>query len=149
MEWYCQSFAELSAKHMYQILKLRQDVFVVEQDCAFPDIDGIDPEVWHFYGVDNDEVVAYTRLIDTEVSYPNALSIGRVVVAPGARGTGLSYELMERSILEVRKLFGNQDIKIGAQSHLAGMYGKLGFIQSSDEYLEDGIPHITMTLKSQ
>jgi ElaA protein len=134
---------------MYQILKLRQDVFVVEQDCAFPDIDGIDPEVWHFYGVNNDEVVAYTRLIDTGVSYPNALSIGRVVVAPGARGTGLSYELMERSILEVRKLFGNQDIKIGAQSHLAGMYGKLGFIQSSDEYLEDGIPHITMTLKSQ
>ncbi|WP_298636187.1 GNAT family N-acetyltransferase [uncultured Umboniibacter sp.] len=149
MEWYCQSFAELSAKHMYQILKLRQDVFVVEQDCAFPDIDGIDPEVWHFYGVDNDEVVAYTRLIDAGISYSAALSIGRVVIVPEARGTGLSYELMERSIIEVRKLFGNHDIKIGAQSHLAGMYGKLGFIQSSDEYLEDGIPHITMTLKGE
>ncbi|RMA81333.1 GNAT family N-acetyltransferase [Umboniibacter marinipuniceus] len=149
MEWHCQSFAGLSAKHMYQILKLRQDVFVVEQDCAFPDIDGIDPDVWHFYAVDDDEVVAYTRLIDAGISYPGAISIGRVVVAPAARGNGFSYELMDRSILQARTLFGNQPIKIGAQSHLAGMYGKLGFAQSSDEYLEDGIPHIEMTLEAQ
>ena len=146
MEWHCQPFVSLSAEHMYQVLLLRQSVFIVEQNCAFPDIDGIDPEVLHFYAVDNKRIVAYTRLIDIDISYPGATSIGRVVVAPDYRGRGLSYDLMERSIAQARASFGEYPIKIGAQSHLKHMYEKMGFVQSSDEYVEDDILHIEMTL---
>jgi ElaA protein len=140
-------FDELTMRELYALLKLRQDVFIVEQACAFPDIDGKDPIAMHLLMYLDNELVGYTRLFDMGQSYADALAIGRVVVAPKARGTGMSYTLMKHSIVRAFQCFGKNDIKIGAQAHLAKMYGKLGFVQSSDEYDEDGIAHIEMLYK--
>ena len=140
-------FDELTMRELYELLKLRQDVFIVEQDCAFPDIDGKDPIALHLLMYRDRRLVGYTRLFDVGQSYSDALASGRVVVAPEARGTGLSYALMKHSIDRAFQCFGKNDIKIGAQAHLENMYGKLGFVQSSDEYDEDGIAHIEMLYK--
>ena len=144
MSWELKKFADLTNKELHDIFRLRVDIFIVEQNCPYPEIDGKDPKSLHLIYKENDEIVAYARLLPPGVSYDEA-SIGRVVVAESRRGTGLGYELLEQSVkLSVAEY--NQPIKIGAQAHLEKYYGSAGFIKVSDVYLEDDIPHIDMLL---
>ena len=141
--WHCKAFNELTPGELYSILQLRNEVFIVEQNCPYQDCDGKDQHSQHFMGWQQDKLVAYTRLIPAGVVY-NEVSIGRVVTSPSVRGTKTGKELMRRSIDKIRELYGKNSIKIGAQLYLKRFYESLGFIQCSDTYLEDGIEHIKM-----
>ena len=143
IKWFCKKFTELEVSELYEIMKLRSEVFVVEQNCVYLDADGKDEESYHFYAVENKSFVAYTRLLPPGLSYLEA-SIGRVLTAPSERRRGLGIELMEKSISKTKELFDTQTIKIGAQLYLQSFYEGLGFKQCSDVYDEDGIPHIAM-----
>jgi ElaA protein len=142
-QWLLKKFEALTPFELYAILQLRNEVFVVEQNCVFQDADDKDQTSWHLMGMQDDKLVAYTRLVPPGVSYAEP-SIGRVVTSPQVRGTGIGKELMQRSIDECYRLFGEQPIKIGAQYYLKQFYGSLGFAQVSEIYLEDGIEHIYM-----
>jgi ElaA protein len=145
LTWICKKFDELTVYELYKILRLRNEIFVVEQNCVFQDADNKDQRAYHFMGTDSRELIAYTRLIPPGISYDEA-SIGRVVIAGEARGTGLGRELMQASINELYIKWGKQPIKIGAQLYLKKFYESLGFQQSSPVYIEDGIDHIEMIL---
>lgn len=145
MIWTCKTFSELTVYELYAILHLRNEVFVVEQNCVFQDADNKDQHSFHYMGWRQDRLVAYTRLVPPGVSYKEP-SIGRVVTSPAARGQGTGQDLMKRSIEECKKLFGNTPIRIGAQLYLKKFYMSFGFIQAGDIYLEDGIEHIEMIL---
>jgi ElaA protein len=142
-QWLLKKFEALTPFELYAILQLRNEVFVVEQNCVFQDADDKDQASWHLMGMQDDKLVAYTRLVPPGVSYAEP-SIGRVVTSPQVRGMGIGKELMQRSIDECYRLFGEQPIKIGAQYYLKQFYGSLGFAQVSEIYLEDGIEHIYM-----
>lgn len=144
LTWTLKPFPDLTLPELYALLQLRSEVFVVEQTCAFQDIDGQDQAAFHLLGhTDTGELAAYTRLFGAGISYPEA-SIGRVVVAPKYRRYGLGRELLRESIAAVATLFGAQPIQIGAQLYLQEFYESFGFRQVGDGYLEDGIPHIHM-----
>lgn len=143
IKWYCKKFDELTAHELYAILQLRNIVFIVEQNCAYPDIDNKDQQSQHYMGWKEGVLVAYTRLLPPGVSY-SCCSIGRVVTAPSARGEGTGRLLMEKSIQKCTELFGDGSIKIGAQLYLKKFYESLGFRQTSEIYDEDGIDHIEM-----
>ena len=144
MQWIVKTFEELTTTELYTILRLRCEVFVVEQECAFQEMDNYDQQAVHLMGYDADqELVAYTRLFKPGITYDLA-SIGRVVTSKKVRGTGAGKALMEKSIAMVEELFGKGPIKIGAQQYLTKFYTSLGFVQSSEMYLEDNIPHIKM-----
>lgn len=142
--WSMKPFDELSLQELYKILQLRMEVFVVEQNCPFQDADNKDLKCHHLMGWQNDRLVAYTRIVPPGISYEFP-SIGRVVTSPAARKGGLGRLLMQQSIIEAEKLYGNKSIRIGAQLYLKKFYESFGFIQSSDIYVEDGIEHIEMT----
>ena len=144
LHWTIQAFDELSPRCLYAILQLRNEVFVVEQNCVFLDQDNKDQKCYHIMGWDGEILVASTRLVPKGVSYPDYHSIGRVVNNRENRGTGLGKELMEYSIEKCIEIFGDGPIKIGAQLYLKKFYESLGFIQSSEVYDEDGIDHIEM-----
>jgi ElaA protein len=147
LEYTCLPFSVLTASELYEILALRQEVFVVEQNCPYQDCDGKDLAAWHLMGRDaSGKLMVYTRLLPEGISYPGYLSIGRVVSSPLVRGTGSGKELMRKSIDMLRHLFGNQPIKIGAQTYLLAFYEGFGFRSTREEYLEDGIPHTKMVL---
>ena len=137
-------FQELSLEELYAIMALRQAVFVVEQDCPYLDADGKDQASWHLMGYENEELVAYTRLVPVGVSYEKYPSIGRVITAEKVRGRKIGVELMEKSIQQCEELFGKIPIKIGAQCYLLKFYNSLGFESVGESYLEDGIPHVSM-----
>ena len=142
MNWILKKFSELTLDELYAILKLRSEVFVVEQNCVFLDMDDKDQQSHHFMGWEGDQLLAYTRLVPPD---PKGLpSIGRVVTSPASRNRGMGRILMQKSIEETIHLFGNHPIHIGAQLYLRDFYSSLGFEQSSDVYLEDGIEHIEM-----
>ena len=141
--WSCKAFEALTPHELYSILQLRNEVFIVEQNCPYQDCDNKDLQSQHFMGWQHDKLVAYTRLIPAGVVY-DEVSIGRVVTSPSVRGTKTGKELMQRSIDKIRELYGKNAIKIGAQLYLKRFYESLGFIQCSDTYLEDGIEHIKM-----
>ncbi|MEY4906192.1 MAG: hypothetical protein RLZZ292_4007 [Bacteroidota bacterium] len=144
----CVPFQELSLTELYDIMYLRQEVFVVEQNCPFIDADYKDQPAWHLMCRDAEgKLIAYTRLLDAGDAYEGYTSIGRVVNAPSARGGGIGRELMRLSIAWIEKLFPNHPIKIGAQSYLLAFYQSFGFQVIGDEYLEDGIPHTHMIKK--
>lgn len=145
IHWHCKAFKKLTADELYEIIKLRNEVFVVEQNCVFQDADNKDQQCLHFMGWIENDLAAYTRLAPPGYIYQEA-AIGRVVISPAFRKKGIGYTLMQKSIEECRKLFGSTIIKIGAQYHLKNFYGSLGFKQVSDIYLEDGIEHIYMML---
>lgn len=145
IKWICKTFDQLSAYELYEILKLRSEVFVVEQNCVFLDMDDKDQGSWHLMGISDEKLVAYTRLVPPGHIYKEA-SIGRVVSAPAARGNGAGRQLMEQSIAKTKELFGAGPIKIGAQFYLKKFYESFGFVQTSDIYLEDGIEHTYMIL---
>lgn len=147
LQWTCRKFDALSVHELYKVLRLRSEVFVVEQACVFLDMDDKDQDSYHLMGTDNGAIVAYTRLVPPGLIYDVA-SIGRVVTAPAARRTGAGRELMRQSIAQAYELFGKGKIKIGAQLYLKTFYESFGFRQVSDMYLEDGIPHIYMMLEA-
>jgi ElaA protein len=141
--WQLKKFEDLTPPELYAILRLRTEVFVVEQTCIFQDMDNKDQPSYHLMGWEKDNLVAYTRLVPPGISYEEP-SIGRVVTSPAARGSGIGKVLMEKSIEEINRLYGKTPIKLGAQLYLKKFYESLGFRQTSDIYDEDGIDHIEM-----
>ena len=127
-------------------MQLRNEVFVVEQNCVYQDADDKDQASMHLCGWDAQKLVAYTRIIPPGISYTQAASIGRVVTSPAYRRTGAGQKLMKESISMTFSKFNCTQIKIGAQVYLTNFYKSFSFVQSSEEYLEDGIQHIEMTL---
>ncbi|HEY9107546.1 MAG TPA: GNAT family N-acetyltransferase [Roseateles sp.] len=144
MRWTCLRFDELTVRQLHDLLKLRSEVFVVEQNCVFLDIDGLDPKTWHLLGTGDDgRLLAYTRLIPPGVKAPDAL-IGRVVTSPAVRGGGTGRALMAESVAQCERLWPGRAITLHAQAHLERFYGSFGFMQSGEPYIEDGIPHLEM-----
>jgi len=143
IQWLLKKFGDLTPYQLYAILQLRNEVFVVEQNCVFQDADDKDQESYHLMGFFENKLVAYTRLVPPGYIYEQA-SIGRVVTSPAIRKGGAGRELMKQSIDYIYTMFGKQPIKIGAQFYLKAFYESFGFKQSSDIYLEDGIEHIYM-----
>ncbi|NBA85487.1 GNAT family N-acetyltransferase [Emticicia sp. CRIBPO] len=147
LHFVCKSFQELSLQELYEVLALRQRVFIVEQNCPFLDADGKDQYAMHCLGYDEEgKITAYTRIFDENISYEGFLSIGRVVSDPDARGLGYGKQLMEYSIQKTLELFGPKTIKIGAQAYLEKFYNGFGFKSTGYDYVEDGIDHKIMTL---
>jgi len=146
IQWQNLSFNQLNANTLYDILKLRVDVFVVEQACAYPELDDKDrhPETLHLMGLSpQGELLAYARVLPPGLSYPEA-SIGRVVISPAGRGQGLATPLMQNAIDAALNTWPDAGLQIGAQEYLKAFYQKLGFNACSEVYLEDGIPHVDM-----
>jgi len=142
----CVSFYDLILDELYAIMVLRQEVFVSEQNCPFVDADSKDQSAWHFMIWDkNNRLVAYTRLFNKNIYYEGYTSIGRVVTSSKVRGGGIGKFLMQKSIEKTIELFGNEPIKIGAQSYLIKFYQSLGFELIGHNYVEDGIDHTYMT----
>lgn len=139
LTWHERSFEALTPHELYEIMLLRQRVFVVEQNCVYLDADGADAASRHLWAERDGKIHAYLRIVPAGVKFAE-VSIGRVITAPEARGTGLGRELMRRGI----EAAGAVPIRIGAQAHLERFYGELGFERTSDVYDEDGIPHIEM-----
>lgn len=146
MEWVLKKFGELSLDELYSILELRSKVFIVEQNCLYNDPDGKDQVAWHLLGTEEDQLMAYSRILPPGVVYADP-AIGRVVTSPSKRKSGLGRELMTRSIKHCEDLFGKTSITLSAQAYLKKFYESLGFSAIGDEYLDDGIPHIKMTSK--
>ncbi len=145
INWQHKSFDELSPGQLYAIIQLRNEVFVVEQNCVFQDADNKDQDAYHMMGWIDNNLVAYTRLIPSGIAYRET-SIGRVVISPKLRKTGLGRELMDLSIDLLYNIWGKTPIKIGAQLYLKNFYESIGFQQTSEVYMEDGIEHIEMLL---
>jgi ElaA protein len=141
------AFHELTVNELYDLLKLRSEVFVVEQNCVFLDQDDKDQQCHHLLLYSEDQLVGYSRLFPAGLSYQE-MSIGRVVSSPSVRGKGLGRVVMELSIEYCQKLFGSGDIRIGAQTYALGFYDSLGFVSDGEVYDEDGIEHIEMVRKN-
>lgn len=140
------SFFELTTQELYNLLQLRSEVFVVEQDCVYQDIDGKDQKALHVLGFKNNNLVAYTRIFKPG-DYFEYASIGRVVVFKNERSFKYGYDIMEISIKAIKDYYNETVIKISAQCYLKQFYSKLGFKAKGEEYLEDDIPHIAMIKK--
>lgn len=145
INWVNKHFNELTVRELYAIMHVRNEVFVVEQNCVYQDADWKDLESWHFGCWDGDQLIAYCRLMPTGLSY-NHPSIGRVISSPKYRRGGYGRQLMQRAIEQTILQFNDPIIIIGAQLYLKKFYESLGFVQHSEPYLEDDIPHITMQL---
>ncbi|WP_444685694.1 GNAT family N-acetyltransferase [Alkalicoccus luteus] len=143
MDWRLTSFHEFSADQLYDILQLRTEVFVVEQACAYLEVDGKDKEALHLTGVRDGVIEAYARLLPPGTAYEEA-SIGRVIVRPNLRGTGLGKALLHRSMEAVYHHLNADRIKIQAQEYALPFYEKAGFVAVTSSYLDDGIPHVDM-----
>jgi ElaA protein len=136
-------FTQLNTTELYDLLQLRSEVFVVEQDCVYQDIDGKDEKALHILGYKNKKLVAYTRVFKPG-DYFEAASIGRVVVAVNERKNKFGYDIINAAMEAVKKQFNTNEISISAQTYLKRFYNKLGFYETGEPYLEDGIPHIKM-----
>jgi ElaA protein len=143
--WTWHRFSELSAAEIYEVLQLRAEVFVVEQECPYLDPDGMDAPALHCRYTEDGRLLAYQRCLPPGTAFDES-SIGRIVVAASQRGSGLGRELVTRGIAFNRRNWPEHAIRIGAQSHLAAFYASLGFISEDDHYLEDGIEHVHMVL---
>ncbi|MEI8169679.1 MAG: GNAT family N-acetyltransferase [Rhodoferax sp.] len=143
LEWTWVCFADLSIADLYDLLQLRSEVFVVEQNCVFLDIDGVDSAAMHLLGHQSGQLVAYARCFPAGVKFSEA-SIGRVVTRRTARGAGVGHALVKNAIDSVCKQWGVQAIRIGAQAQLTRFYQALGFVGLGRAYIEDGIDHIEM-----
>lgn len=144
LNWVIKKFDELTPHELYTIMWLRNEVFVVEQNCVFQDADNKDQHSWHLMGwTDDKQLMAYSRILPQGLAYKQP-SIGRVVTNPAARKEGAGRKLMVTAIEYCYQLFGEKDIRIGAQLYLHKFYSSLGFEQTGDVYLEDGIKHVEM-----
>jgi ElaA protein len=136
-------FKELTTQELYSILQLRSEVFVVEQNCVYQDIDGNDKKALHVLGFKNETLVAYTRLLKSGDYFKQA-SISRVVVSKNERQHKFGYDIMKASIKAIKKHYNEETIIVSAQAYLKTFYNNLNFVKKGKEYLEDGIPHIKM-----
>lgn len=138
------SFDELSTKELYEIISLRQAVFIVEQNCPYPDADGLDYDSIHVCLYENDILAAYARILPKGLSYTNYTAIGRVVSADQFRGKGYGKELFHKALETCLNTFPKDNIKLSSQTYIKQFYADFGFIATGEEYLEDDIPHIAM-----
>jgi ElaA protein len=138
------AFQELSNRDLYEILKLRAEVFIVEQNCPYLDTDEKDFDAIHLMGFIDEQLVAYARLLPKGISYEKHTSIGRVVTSQSVRKTGAGKELMAKALEVILKKWPKEDIKISAQSYLERFYESFGFVSTGITYLEDDIPHTAM-----
>lgn len=141
MKQYIKRFDELSTAELYEILKLRNAVFIVEQNCAYQDIDGLDETAYHMWLEDENGIAAYVRLLPPGVWFDDSV-IGRVIAV--RRRSGVGSQIVRTAQSAVREVFGTDSVTIEAQVYAREFYEKLGFVQQSDEFDEDGIPHILM-----
>ena len=141
--WEILAFEELDIERLYAVMRLRQAIFVVEQACAYQDLDNLDQGSRHMLCWHDEELLAYQRCLPPGVSFGES-SLGRIVVAPEGRGLQLGRELVQKGIKHNLSHWPDSDIQIGAQSHLEAFYNSLGFAAAGDEYIEDGIPHLHM-----
>lgn len=146
MELKVRHFDELTARELYAILKLRVDVFVVEQECIYPELDNKDLSAYHVWLEENGEILAYLRVLEAGISF-DEVSIGRVIAVH--RREGLGTRIVSEGIRVAREKFCADAIRIEAQTYARGLYEKLGFVQTTEEFLEDGIPHIGMLLEME
>jgi ElaA protein len=148
MKFLCLSFDELSTAQLYEVLRLRSEVFVVEQTCIYQDMDNKDIQsgVRHLLMLDDTKLVGYARLLPHKVSFDTP-SIGRILIAPTARDKGLGRILIQAALEHTFALWPDTDITIGAQKHLSDLYRSFGFVEISEQYLEDGILHVDMRIK--
>ena len=146
--WICKPHTELTPAELYAILRLRSEVFVVEQNCVFLDMDGKDlqGQTEHLMAWQDGALLAYCRLLEPALNDGQAI-IGRVITASAARGTGLGHELMRRAKAEVARVWPGQPVYLGAQARLKAYYAGHGFVPVTEEYIEDGIPHVGMLLQ--
>jgi ElaA protein len=143
IHWQIKSFENLSVHELYDIMRLRSVIFVVEQNCVYLDLDGKDKVALHLFGEYEGKIVAYSRLFKAGISFENA-SIGRVVVDANYRDRKWGHDLMREAISGIKNHFSESKITIGAQLYLKKFYESHGFVQTSEMYLEDDIPHIEM-----
>lgn len=143
IEWVKKKWSEISLEELYSVLRLRSEVFVVEQDCVYQDIDNKDQIAIHLLGYINKELIAYSRLFN-EGDYFKETSFGRAIIKKEKRGQGYGDELVKESLKTIKNYYGNKKVKISAQAHLKTFYSKHAFIAKGKEYLEDGIPHVSM-----
>lgn len=143
LQWQTLSFTQLTLEKMYAVLRLRQQVFVVEQACAYLDLDNLDQAATHMLGIRGTALLAYQRCLPPGLRYPES-ALGRIVVCPTMRGQQLGRDLVQRGIKHNLGQWPNADICISAQAHLQVFYADCGFIAEGDEYLEDNIPHRKM-----
>ncbi|MDK2584817.1 GNAT family N-acetyltransferase [Romboutsia sedimentorum] len=146
MNYNIKKFSELENNELYQILELRCEVFVVEQNCAYNDVDNKDQDAYHLLLEDNKKIVAGLRILKKGISY-DQISIGRVVVSKEHRGLGIAKDMMLKAIEFIENDLGEKKIKISAQAYLIEFYKSIGFVEVSKVYLEDDIPHIDMLYK--
>lgn len=140
-------YDSLTTTELYEIMSLRQEVFIVEQDCPYQDADGKDQKCHHVMGWVEGRLHTYARLVPKGISYSDYISIGRVITSTDLRRKGYGKPLMQKSIEAIKQLFPGEDIKISAQVYAIPFYSALGFSSIGEEYLEDDIPHIAMYLK--
>jgi ElaA protein len=144
MQWQCLSFEQLGPQSLYELLALRSAVFVVEQQCLFQDLDGLDAQALHLLGRDDSrQLGAYARLLPPGLKQAEAL-IGRVVTSAAHRGAGQGRALMREAVAEAHRRWPGQRLGLHAQAHLEGFYASFGFRPVGQPYVEDGIPHIEM-----
>lgn len=145
VDWVCKHHNDLGKDQLYALLRLRSEVFVVEQKCAYQDIDGQDlaGDTHHLMAWEDNELVAYLRVLDPE-SQGGDVVIGRVIVSQAARGTGLGHQMLEEALERIEDIWPQTPIFLSAQAHLQKYYGRYGFVVAGEEYLEDDIPHIGM-----
>ena len=146
IEWRIKLFNDLTPVELYTILQLRSEVFVVEQTCPYLDPDGKDLHSHHLMCFVGEDLAAYSRLVFPGISY-DEVSIGRVVTSPKYRRQDYGKLLMQRSIEEIERLYGNVPIRIGAQAYLKNFYAGFDFVDLNEPYMEDGIPHMIMLRK--
>jgi ElaA protein len=145
INWVCKPFGKLTTEELYIILRLRSEVFVVEQNCVFLDMDNKDFFCDHLMGWKENMLLGYSRIVPPGISYEES-SIGRIVSSPAGRGTGVGRDLLQQSIQTLYRIHGKRDIRIGAQYYLKEFYESFGFVQTGEIYPEDGINHIEMLL---
>jgi len=147
MEWLFREYEKLTLSELYELLKLRASVFVVEQDCPYQDLDGKDLQATHLLGYKK-KLIAYSRIFPPGTVDKEHASIGRIITIKQERGKGIGFKLVKKSVTFCREHFGDQIIKISAQVYLKKFYNQCGFVEKGKIYLEDGIPHCSMYLNS-
>ena len=149
MQWILKKFQDLTVDEFHDILQLRINVFIVEQNCPYPELDDKDKIAFHLFGINKEnKMIAYTRIFKPGDYYKEA-AFGRVAVHQDYRNQNIGFQLVEQTIIEIHKLFGNTNIKIGAQTYLSNFYQSFDFHQVGDDYIEDGIPHIHMLINNE
>jgi ElaA protein len=143
LTWRFAPFDKLTPREVHDLFRARVGVFVLEQKCAFQDVDGVDPECWHLLGREDGPLLAYCRIVPPGIKYPEP-SIGRVLTTAEGRRTGAGRALMREAVARTSALWPGQAIRIGAQRYLERFYGDYGFVKASEPYDEDGIVHIEM-----